>query len=87
MIRGERGGIHCLFTALQAGDVDLSKLSKEFGHEKQLQIPVGTAARPAHAWIRRHLSRLPEIARLPLHEQTQPVAQWEEAVRNAPDTA
>jgi hypothetical protein len=87
MIRGDRGGIHCLFTALQAGDVEVAKLSREFGHKEQLQIPVGTATRPAHAWILRHLSRLLEIARLPLHEQTQPVAQWEEAVRNAPEAA
>jgi hypothetical protein len=87
MVRGERGGIHHFLTALEAGDVDLPKLAKGAGTDNRLQIPAGASTRPAHAWLLRHLTRLVEITRLPPHEQTQPLAKWEEAVGGAPEAA
>jgi hypothetical protein len=87
MIRGERATIHYFLTALQAGDVDLAKLAKDFGHNAPPQLAAGISARPAHTWMLRDLTRLLEIARRPPHEQTQLMAQWDDAARNAPEAA
>jgi serine/threonine protein kinase len=81
--RGERGNLHWALTAITAGDLRPGAWSdvdlKDF--------PVGQGARPFHAWLLRHLSRLVEAARRPAHEWEAFLAGWEAEAAGAPPEA
>jgi hypothetical protein len=101
--RGERGGLHCFLTAVEAGDVKLPKdwLTTSEGlvgggsivgePQKPAQFPPDwdspASIRHAHAWLLRHFTRYVEIARLPPHEQPRQVEKWEAAAKEAPPAA
>jgi hypothetical protein len=89
MARGERGGMHHLFAAIETGDMSLRGLAPLFGSKEPLTPEaierLSASARPGHVWLLRHLTRFIEIAGLPPHEQEGPIAEWYEARKEAPD--
>jgi hypothetical protein len=86
--RGERGSLHWLFSALESGDIAPQNLLKDYGVTKPIKGPSGASVRPSHAWLLRHLTRLVEIARRPLHEQLPLARQWDHELTNkAPEAA
>jgi hypothetical protein len=87
MARSDRGGMHWMMTAIEAGDLDARKIFDETDERRLLDFPSGAAARPMHAW---HLKRLTEwvaIAKLPTHEQMRRIKQWQQANEAAPVSA
>ncbi len=92
MARAERGMAHWQMSAYEAGDSDVRQLLADLGaDDKAVQryqkLPEGIAARPAHAWLLRHLTRFVDIARMPPHEQAAQIERWQKSVADAPDVA
>jgi hypothetical protein len=86
MARGERGMAHWLMSACEAGDFDVPQMLRLLGVDQQTiqNLPEGISARPAHAWLLRHLTRFVDITKLPPHEQPAQIEQWQQAVSDAP---
>jgi hypothetical protein len=88
MARGERGGMHWVMSAATSGDLNLGTLPKDDPVVAGLKaIPTGLAARHAHAFLLRHLTRFVEISRLPEHRWPEAVRDWDRVARTAPNGA
>jgi hypothetical protein len=92
--RGERGLMHWVMSAATTGDLEpgpvpvTAVLGNEPGLAEELKaMPSGLAARQAHAWLLRHLTRFAEIARRPDHQQVEAVREWDRIKHTAPDGA
>jgi tRNA A-37 threonylcarbamoyl transferase component Bud32 len=89
MARGERGMVHWVMSACEAGDFDVRQMLLLLGADKEAvqKLPEGTSARPAHVWLLRHLTRLVNLAQMPPQEQSAQIEQWQKAVKDAPPLA
>jgi len=89
MARGERGMVHWLMSACEAGDFNVQQMLILFGADPQTarKLPEGTAVRPAHVWLLRQMTRFVDITQLPPHEQGPQIEQWQKAVKEAPEAA
>jgi hypothetical protein len=72
-LRGERGMMHDLLSAIEAGDVASDTL-KDFGSNEDFPLPRPRDARLLHVWALRNQTEFVAIAR-------QPSETWQESIR------
>ncbi len=86
-VRGERGSVHWLMSALAAGDAPMSQFTSDlnsgFAQQLSRQLSSGQSIRSLHAELLREITRWVKATRLPLSEQQPWLHEWEKAQKDA----